>query len=35
LEGAKIPGTAAFFAWFLRTFIADTAKRLARAAEQS
>ena len=33
-ERATVPGTGAFYRWFLRTFIADTAKRLARAAER-
>ncbi len=31
-ERASVPGTGAFYQWFLRTFIKDTAKRLARAA---
>jgi uncharacterized protein YndB with AHSA1/START domain len=31
-ERATVPGTAWFFRWFLRAFIADTARRLARAA---
>jgi uncharacterized protein YndB with AHSA1/START domain len=34
-ERATVPGTAWFFRWFLRTFIADTARRLARAAAAS
>jgi uncharacterized protein YndB with AHSA1/START domain len=31
-ERAIVPGTGGFFRWFLRTFIGDTARRLARAA---
>ena len=30
---SKIPGGDGFYAWFMRTFIRDTAKRLAAAAE--
>jgi uncharacterized protein YndB with AHSA1/START domain len=33
-DKAKVPGTGAFYAWFLRTFISDTAKRLAKVAAQ-
>jgi len=32
---AVVPGTAAGLEWFLRTFIRDTARRLARAAERA
>jgi uncharacterized protein YndB with AHSA1/START domain len=32
-ERATMPGTGAFWQWFLRTFLTDTAKRLAREAE--
>lgn len=32
-DHARMPFTAGFFAWFLKSFLKDTAKRLARTAE--
>lgn len=34
MDRSTVPGGDAFFAWFLRSFIRDTARRLARAAER-
>ena len=33
-EKSKVPGGDGFYAWFLRFFVRDTAKRLAAAAER-